>query len=163
MVRPTINSEKHFVPRPLLTVPENTVQNIKICEAVEDPSTGAECRIGAVVKAVHVELWYIGSSAQPIFQVSTLEKISSGADDVLSAEMSDLNKYRNKKNILNTSQGLVGDSNTNPIPVFRDWYKIPKGKQRFGLGDKLVLNVAARGEANNDLEVCGMFIYKEYF
>ncbi len=162
-MKPTINSEKHMRTVSLSTVAENTVFSVRIAEAVADPSTSANVRIGAIVKAVHVEMWYLGSSSQPIFHVSTVEKISSGQDSPTSAEMSDLHAYKNKKNILETSQGLVGDNNTNPIPVFRHWIKIPKGKQRMGLGDSLYLNIAARGEANNDLEVCGMVIYKEYF
>ncbi len=162
-MRPTINSEKHYHPRSLQQVDENTVVTMVIANAVISPADGSEVRVGSVLKAVHVEMWYLGSSAQPVFQVSTVEKLPSGLENPTSAQMSDLHKYPNKKNIFQTSQGLVGDSNSNPIPVYREWIKIPKGKQRMGLGDRLVLNVAARGEANNDLEVCGMFIYKEYF
>ena len=108
-------------------------------------------------------MWYLGSSAQPVFHVSTVEKLTSGASEMTSVQASLLNEYPNKKNIFQTSQGLIGDANTNPIPVFREWIKIPKGKQRMGLGDKLVLNIAARGEAANDIEVCGFYIYKEQF
>ncbi len=162
-MRPTINSEKHFHARSLITVAEDTVLNLTMVEAVRDPTTGNQVRVGANVKAIHVEMWYVGSSAQPVFQVSIVEKRVGDGVDITSAQMSDLHLYPNKKNIFETSQGLVGDSNSNPIPVFRHWIKIPKGKSRMGLGDKLVLSIAARGEAQNDLEVCGMFIFKEYY
>ncbi len=162
-MRPTINSEKHFQPISLFTVDENTVTSSPILTAVQNASTSNQVRVGAVVKAIWVELWYLGSSAQPIVQISTVEKIVGDGDTITSAQMSDLHNYPNKKNILKTSQGLVGDSNTSAVPVFREWIPIPKGKQRMGLGDTIYMNVACRGEANNDLEICGMFIFKEYF
>ncbi len=163
MVRAMINSEKHFVPVTLTTVDGQTAMTFGVAAANADPSVNTQVRIGAIVKAVHVELWYMGSSSQPVFQVSTFEKLVSGQGNPTSAQMSDLHTYPNKKNIFYTTQGLVGDANTNPIPIFRDWIKIPKSKQRIGLGDFLILTVAARGEVDQDLEVCGMMIYKEYF
>ncbi len=163
MVRPTINSEKHMRAISIQTVSDNTATTFKLATAVASPSVSSEVRVGAVIKAVWIELWYMSSAAQPTFQVSTVEKVSSGGPDPTSAQMSALHDYPNKKNILQTSQGLIGDANSNPIPIFRDWVKIPKGKQRIGLGDAIILTVAARGEAGNDIEICGMVIYKEYF
>ncbi len=164
MVRPTINSDKHYRPISLTTVAENSATSFSVVIAKKDVAdVSSEVRTGAVVKAVFVELWYMSSGSQPTFQVSTIEKISSGGPLPTSTQMSDLFTYPNKKNILLTSQGLIGDANSNPIPVFRQWVKIPKGKQRFGLGDQLTVTVAARGEATHDIEVCGMVIYKEYY
>ncbi len=164
MVQPTVNSEKHYRPISLTTVAENTVFNASVVIAKKVVSdVSSEVRTGSVVKAVYVELWMMSSAAQPTFQVSTIQKISSDGDDPTTTQMSDLYTYPNKKNILRTSQGLVGDSNSNPIPIFRDWVRIPKGKQRFGLGDRFVISVAARGETNNDIEICGIAIYKEYY
>ncbi len=152
-----------MVPQSLTTVEENSVVSTIIVTAVANPTDNNHVRVGAIVKAVHVELWYLSSAAQPTFQVSTVEKLVGGSGSATSGQMSDLNTYPNKKNIFETSQGLVGDSNSNPMPVFKHWIKIPKGKQRMGLGDAIVINVAARGEANNDVEICGMYIYKEYY
>jgi len=42
----------------------------------------------------------------------------------------------------------------------RGWYKIPKTKQRFGLGDRLVLQIASQG--TDALDFCGFATYKEY-
>ncbi len=127
------------------------------------PSAPTDVRVGAVVKAVYVEMWYMGSGTQPVFQVSTLEKLSGGAPFMEFTDANTLNAYPNKKNILYLTQGLVGDANSNPIPIFRGWFKIPKGKQRIGIGDQIVFNVNAFGEADQDIEVCGQFTYKEYF
>jgi len=67
--------------------------------------------------------------------------------------------YPNKKNIFFASQGVIGDLTTQAIPVHRGWVKIPKGKQRFGLGDRFAMTVAATGA---EIEFCGMSTYKEY-
>ena len=163
MVRPTINSEKHINQRSLVTIDSGTIANINIAAATESPSAPSEVRIGASIKACYVEMWYVGSSSQPVIQTSTLEKKVAGVDSMTQVQSQLLDDYPNKKNILFSSQGIVGDANTNPVPLLRGWYKIPKGKQRFGQGDSLVLNISAIGEAQNDLEICGLFIFKEYF
>ena len=77
------------------------------------------------------------------------------------SDITSMNSYANKKNILYTTQGVLGDTNSNPIPAMRGWFKIPKGKQRFGLGDKLNLNITSL--TADGMENCGIFIYKEYF
>ncbi len=162
-MRPTINTEKHYFQQSLTTVEENTVFSTNILVANANPTGPNHVRIGAIVSAIFVEIWMLSSSAQPTFQICTVEKIVAGGDRPTSAQMSVLHDYPNKKNILFSSQGLVGDANSNPIPVLRQWIKIPKGKQRFGNEDAMILNVAARGEANNDVQICGEFVYKEQF
>jgi len=163
MVRAMIHSEKHIVPRSLLTVDAQTILQFNIATAVAQPTQQNHVREGAIVKAVWVELWYIGSSSQPVVQVSSFEKLIGGADEMTFSESQVMNDYPNKKNLLKISQGIVGDANSNPVPVFREWIPIPKGKQTQGLGDKLLVNVSGLGEMSNDLEICGLFIYKEYF
>jgi len=163
MVRPTINSEKHIVQQTLTTVDAGTIFVTNIVAADENPQFPHQVRIGAIVKAVYVELWYVGSSSQPVIQTSTLEKVVGDGTFMTQPEAQLLDEYRNKKNILYSTQGIVGDANTNPTPLMRGWFKIPKGKQRIGQGDRIVINVAALGEASNDLEICGLFIFKEYF
>ncbi len=162
-MRAQVNSEKHFNPQSLTTINENTASSFVIIDTVSDPTTAAHVRVGASIKAVWLEMWFLGSSAQPVVQISTIEKTSGGQPQPTSAQMSDLHNYPNKKNIFKTSQGLIGEANANPTPVWREWIAIPKGKQRFGLGDRILFTVAARGEANNDVEICGMRIFKEYY
>jgi len=163
LVRPTINSEKHIVQRSLSTIDGQTASTFIVVEADNDLPASRHVRVGAIVKAVYFELWYLGSASQPVVQTTTIEKLPSGLVDPTSVQMSDLNNYPNKKNIFYTTQGLVGDANTNPAPLLRQWIPIPKGKQRMGLGDKIIITIQALAEASNDLEICGVFIYKEYF
>jgi len=85
-----------------------------------------------------------------------VERLPGGATNITDAEFAALHTYANKKNILYMTQGITGDSNTNPTPWIRQWILIPKGKQRFGLNDRLQLNIRAISE---DFEWCGINIY----
>ena len=89
----------------------------------------------------------------------TIEKNAAGAANMTAAQSVALHAYPNKKNILYTTQGLSAGSVSNPQPVVRQWIKIPKGKQRFGLGDRLTINILATA---TNLQFCGQFIYKSY-
>ncbi len=160
MVRPTINSEKHYAQRSVTTIEFGTVTNFVIASAVAAPSTPTHVRVGATIKAVFVEMWSNGTDAQQTSTIQVLEKLVGTQPFMVAADITDLHDYGNKKNCLQVSQGLIGDSNSNPMALFRGWINIPKGKQRFGLGDRLVLNLIG---LTSDLDVCGLFIYKEYF
>ena len=161
MVRPAINSEKHIVQVSLTNVTALDVGTQNVCVAVASPGTSpTEVRIGSVVKAVYIELWLLGAGQQPNTSATIIYKVENNPTPITFSEMQNLEAYTNKKNILEMHQGLVGDANTNPSPFYRGWIKIPKGKQRIGLGDAIKLTVSAITE---DLQFCGVFIYKEYF
>ena len=114
---------------------------------------------GATVKAAFVEMWLLDSSNDGSFIVS-LEKRPALATAMSFAQSNALGTYPNKKNVLYVTQGLSPNNGVgNPVPIIRQWFKIPKGKQRFGLNDKLVLNITNNGL--NNLEFCGFFTYKE--
>ncbi len=160
-MRATINSEKHIRQQSLTPVLETNVLSQNLAVAVANPSGGnTQVRIGAVIKAVYVELWIIADSMTTGSFTFTIEKLVSGQDTIASGEMDTLHTYENKKNIFYITQGVSGDQNSNPIPIIRQWIKIPKGKQRWGLGDSLVINFKANV---SDHQICGNFIYKEYY
>ncbi len=160
-----INSVKHFVQHFLTTIVGASVVNLTLVDAVVASAvdTPEEVLEGSVIKAVWVEIWVIGQGAEGVtsaFGVS-LEKLPAAATPMTSAQSLALMTYPNKKNILYTTQGVVGsDIGANAVPILRQWFAIPKGKQRFGLGDKLVLNLANVGPTN--YQSCGVFIFKEY-
>ncbi len=159
-MKPVITSKKHYVQATLFTIGGTSIENIVIVDSKADPTLANDVLEGSIVKACFVEIWIQGSANQPgTFQVS-IEKVPSGLGLMTNVDSSVLYTYSNKKNILFTSQGIVGDANSNPIPIIRGWYKIPKGKQRFGLGDRLVLNV--NNITVDDFEACGIFVFKEY-
>ncbi len=116
---------------------------------------------GSLVKQCHVEIWIKSNAAaggNAKFQ-GILEKVPAGATSITFTQMNNLMTYPNKKNILYSTQGILGDLSTQSIPIMRDWYAIPKGKQRFGLDDRLILTISA---TTADIRRCGLFIFKEW-
>ncbi len=112
---------------------------------------------GAVVKAVYVEYWISGVTVDKTAQWIILKRPALVAAPTF-AEMSNLGSYANKKNILNSGQGLA-PTNGNVMNIYKGWIKIPKGKTRFGLKDSLQLVVAANG---TNVNLCGLTTFKEY-
>jgi len=160
-MRPRVHTEKHLRQVPVDTLPGGTAINIVIANVVAVPTDNAvDVREGATISACYVEMWITADMAQPGSTTLIIEKVQSGLTGATSVEMSSLHTYENKKNIFFTTQGLTGDSNANPIPFIRGWYKIPKSKQRFGRGDSLVLSIRSNLE---NLNHCGLMIYKEQY
>jgi len=160
-MKPIIHSTKHIVQVPISQIATGVRENILIFSAVESTVANAATEVeeGAVVKAVFIEMW-LQNSANLGHSIVVLEKISQGQNGPSFAEMAALFTYNNKKNILFTHEGLTSNDGVgNPIPVIRQWFKIPKGKQRFGLGDRLTLSIS--NPSSNNLDRCGMMIFKE--
>ncbi len=160
-MRPVINTEKHYVHKTLSTVLAGATDNIVIVAASAVPGgTATAVREGAVIKAVFIEMWVRTNDTSPGATSITLYKKTGGDTSMTATEAADLNSYDNKKNVLYHTQGLINDQDSSAIPFIRQWFKIPKGKQRFGLADVLILNVFAQALDNN---ICGFFTYKEQY
>ncbi len=162
MVRPMVHSTKHYVQvtfSTALTVARNSETLITSVQSTV-ANLGNEVAEGASIKAVYIEMWVAGSTIDQFF-TAIVAKLPSGLTTPSFAEMTDLFTWENKKNIFYTTQGLASSDNVGPpVAILRGWIKIPKSKQRFGLGDKLVFVVASRGDA--DINYCGFATYKEY-
>lgn len=163
MVAP-INSIKHFVHHSPATVVAGAVTSIVLVNAVVAPAvaTTADVIQGAIVKAVYIEVWIGGNTANATSSFNvTVEKRVANAPAMTFTQSVNLQSYPNKKNILYTTQGIIGpvSSGGGTTPIIRDWIKIPKGKQRFGLNDEFVINLS---NITNDMIACGIFIFKEY-
>ncbi len=159
-----INSIKHYVHRTNVGVATGALQSNIISESVVAPATANAFSVkeGAIIKAVYVELWLIHvGAASTVSQVAIiLEKKPGNGTDMTAAQALNLGAYPNKKNIFYVSQGLLTSREVGgPIPLIRQWILIPKGKQRQGLDDQIILHVAPVGATAN---VCGIFTYKEY-
>jgi len=160
-MRATINSVKHIRQVPIDTTTGGAVKIIKLVESVEIPAGAtADVRQGAVVKAIYIELWLQSVDTTVGSQTTMLEKVSGGQPDATFAQMAALHDYPNKKNVFYITQGLTAEFGANPVAILRTWVKIPKGKQRFGLGDKLQLTLSANLQG---LKHCGLAIFKEYY
>ncbi len=162
MVRPMVHSTKHYVHYPIDQVGAGLLQSIRLCVAVESTAAnlGDEVEEGSSLKAIFVELWLQNQGNLGEF-ICTLTKTPENSTGPTFVESANLFTYTNKKNVLYTTQGLTSnDAISGPVPVMRGWYKIPKSKQRFGLGDSIRLNIA--NVSANDLNRCGFSTYKEY-
>jgi len=159
-LRQIVNSKKHYVQVSLATITGGSSVVTNIVVAADIPGTSnAEVPVGAVVKAVFVEMWLRSTELSPGTVLVSLVKCPD-AQTITFADHTNLNDYANKKNVLYHTQGLSNENSTGATPFMRGWFKIPKGKQRFGLGDTLRLIVTSQAAIDN--VQCGFFTYKEY-
>ncbi len=159
-MRPIIHSKKHYVQTSLSTVTTGAETGTIVALSVETPTAVTHVEEGSSVKAIFWEIWVIGSVSAQFFTI-IFAKYPGGVNDATITEMAALSDWDNKKNILYCTQGLASnDGIAAPIPIFRDWIKIPKGKQRMGLGDSFKFQVASRG--SDDIIHCGFNTFKEY-
>ncbi len=158
-----ITSIKHYVHHPQSGVASGAVLTFSVATSVVAPASANAFNVvqGSVIKAVFIEFWVfsIGADVETSFTVS-VEKIPSGLLPMTFAESINLGAYENKKNILYVTQGLVGSRGSgSPVPIIRQYFKIPRGKQRMGLGDRIVVNLSSVGQT---MQICGITTYKEY-
>ncbi len=163
MVAP-INSIKHYVQFSTNTLAAATALAHVLVDAVVAPATSNTFDVeeGSIVKAVFLELWLspIGTSGQTGQQQLIIEKVPANQASVTLAQSVTLMAYPNKKNIFYHTQGIIGVAQDGQaVPIIRNWFMIPKGKQRMGFGDRIVATLVAGAEP---LQNCGFSTYKEY-
>ncbi len=162
MVRPMVHSTKHYVQFPINGILTGIREvNLTITAVVSTAATNAnQIAEGSSVKAVYFEMWLQNTGDLGEF-IATITKDMENLSGPTFAEHAALFTYTNKKNVLWTSQGLTSnDGVSGPVNIIRGWVKIPKSKQRFGLGDRLNLNIS--NVSANNLNRCGLAIFKEY-
>ncbi len=162
-MRPRVHVEKHIVQRSLFTVAAGAIDNFVIADARQLPSATApsEVREGCTISAVYIEMWIQSDDTALGSSIVTMEKLSgSGSGTMTAADSALLNGYDNKKGVLYTQQGLTPTSIQFPMATIKGWFKIPKGKQRFGLEDRIILNVHGQ---SNGLSACGFALFKEQY
>ncbi len=159
-MRAPIHSIKHYTQTPATGVASAAILAITLVSAIAKGAARAspfEIEEGAIIKAVWVEYWV--KADNPNFTVSgCVLKTPANVAKPTAVDMANIGSYANKKNILEFHQGLA-PSGDQTLALFRQWFKIPKGKQRFGLLDKLSLIVHFAGSAG---DICGFATYKEY-
>ncbi len=163
-MRAIIKSKKHIFQISQSTVAQAAVANTTLVTAAEGTSTTPDgVEEGAIVKACYVEYWVSQDSASVVgsYTVALYKSPGSGVLST-SGDLAALHDWDNKKNTLFTAQGLLTPNDGGQVPVLRGWYKIPKGKQRFGLGDRLVIAVRNNNATAIDINFCGLAIFKEY-
>ncbi len=146
------------------TIAQSAVEDTNLIVAKEAQSTvPTEIEEGAIVKAVYIEYWLGNQSSTVVGSYTTIVvKVPGGSNPADAGKMAALHDYTNKKNILFTSQALVPPTDGGQVNVIRAWIKIPKGKQRFGLNDKLFITTRNNNSTSVVINFCGFAIYKEY-
>ncbi len=159
MPRNIVQYVKHYVQHTLQQVATGTViTNVEVrAEPIASVANANHVSEGSIVDAIFLEYWISGTFNIGSFVVM-VEKSQAQLSVPAFTEMAALHNYENKKNILFVSQGLMAEDNANPMPVLRQWIKIPRGKQRFGLEDELRVSLASLGA--EDLQFCGFATYK---
>ncbi len=162
MVAP-INSIKHYVHSATFTVASGVRASIVVVDAVAAPANATSLQVleGSIVKAIYLEYWVTGDDVSGTVSqfLLAIEKAPSNVSAMSATNATNLGAYTNKKNIFYTTQGILNSSiDSGSVPVIRQWILIPKGKQRMGLGDRLVVTLNAVGK----LRACGIATYKEY-
>ncbi len=160
MVAP-INTVKHYVGQPKFVVALGTATTLEIANVVAAPvnTNREDVSEGSMIKSVHYEYWISGETGAATQFVLTIEKSPSNALNPTFADMLNLGGYANKKNILYTTQGIVVGTGAQSVPIIRDWLLVPKGKQRMGQEDRILVTIATVDTA---LSICGISTYKEY-
>ncbi len=165
MVAP-INSIKHYVQQTNAALASGTIRNQVLVDAVTVAAAGAnafDVEEGSLVKAVFLDFWCLGTGVvDSNSQINAIiEKVPANQAAVTAAQIVNLGAYPNKKNILNSFQGNQGAqiAGHQALPYLRGWQLIPKGKQRMGLGDRIVMSILSSGNA---IAICGQSTYKEY-
>ncbi len=161
MVRPMVHSTKHYVQQSIGTVVVGTNANTTLVTGVAVAAKDAvsEVEEGSTVKAIYLELWIRSAAVAAASFTFAFFKLPSGAGFPSETELAALGNWDNKKNILYTSQGLINDVDSSALNLFKGWIKIPKGKQRIGLGDNIGWSLRTVGQS---LNFCGFSLYKEY-
>ncbi len=159
-----VNSNKHFVPYTIATTASGALRDTVLIDTVAKGAARAntfDVEEGCKIFGSYIEYWLngIGSSGNEVQFVIVIVLLKSGALAPTVSNMLNLQSYENKKNVLYTTQGVLGSVNNQSVPLIRDRIKIPKGKQRFGLGDSLHLVMTPVGAS---IKSCGIAVYKEF-
>lgn len=158
-MRPRVNTTKHYFHNPSGVVTSGIRANVPLVNVVAQGAAIAfavDVFEGSVVEAVYVEFWISGVTLDKT-ATWCIMKLPAGAALPTFAEMANLGSYDNKKNILNAGQGIP-PTGGNVMNIYKGWIKIPKGKQRFGLGDSLEFVISAVG---TNVNLCGLVVFKD--
>jgi len=160
-LRPMIHSKKHYVQESIGTTTAGSVTSIDIALSVAPDVEAAVNHVleGSSIKAVFVEMWLRSAAAAGSSGQLIVYKLQGGANSPTATEMAALGDWDNKKNIFYTTMGLFNNVDSLATPSVRQWIKIPRSKQRMGLGDQIRMSFLATGQTLNH---CGFFTYKEY-
>lgn len=158
-----VTAVKHYHQTSLSSVTNGAIATINHVNAVQPPDANASNEVveGAIVKAIYLEYWLQNSSTSIGSFTAGLYKLPGVGTQMGTADAAALFNWDNKKNLLFVTQGLAPSNDTQQLNLIRQYVKIPKGKQRMGLNDKLVWFIR-NNNGTDDINYCGFSTYKEY-
>ncbi len=161
-MRPVVHSRKHYVQTSLSTILGSAKSDVILVQAIEQGASASVSSVteGAIVKAVYIEEWLRAGDTVGGSFIGCLYKNPGGSVPFTTTELAAMGDAENKKNVFYFTQALVNDQDADAVPLAKNWFKIPKSKQRFGMGDRLIWTIFAQGAI--DLHRCGFSTYKEY-
>ncbi len=156
-----VHSTKHYVQQSIGTTVPGTNTNTTFAHAVAivNKNQVFEVEEGCSIKAVYVELWVRSAATAAASFTFVICKRPGSEPHPTDANLAALGDWENKKNVFYCCQALTNDVDSTAIALYKGWVKIPKGKQRMGLGDELSWSLRAVGQSIN---FCGFVTYKEY-
>ncbi len=159
-MRPKIHTRKHYVQESLSTITAGVRKTTELVEAVAVAAKVSPDHIeeGSTVGAIFLQFWYTTNDTSAGTVICIVEKLQAGVSGITAGAMAALDVYPNKKNIFYTFMGLSNPKGGVAMPIVNKWIKIPRTKQRFGLGDKLTVSILAQTGTG---AICGFTTYKE--
>ncbi len=162
-MKPPINSVKHIVQFSNTDIASAALGVHVMIDAVAKSTVRTatnQVDEGSIIKAVFVEGWLANQSTTNDTQQNYIIcKLPNGVSNPTVTNMLNLQSWENKGNVLYTTQGNLQPNSTPSFPAYKGWISVPKGKQRFKLGDRFASFMTPTG---NTTAHCGMAIYKEY-
>ncbi len=154
-----IKRVKHYQNTPVTVITSGATGQVTLVDAIAEGATRSnsfDVYEGSTIESIYVEFWISGITLDKTATWVIVKRPANVAQPDFT-DMANLGAYSNKKNIFNAGQGIP-PTNGNVMNIYKGWLKIPKGKQRFGLDDKLQLVVSAVG---TNVNLCGLTTFKE--
>ncbi len=155
-----INTLKHIVDRQGGLVATTQVEEILV-SAVDNPTFVTNPQeISNTSNVTHVFLnVQVAATGTAALANVYMFVAKNPAGDLVFPDANAVGKSDLRKHVLHQEM-IMTEKNTTAIPrtLFKGVIKIPRGKQRFGLGDKLIVALLAPGV---NFDYCVQCIYKE--
>ncbi len=155
-----IRSIKHVVDvqGALTTGGQNDV--VPLVDAIDSPTTADvdSVEVASRVSSIYLNVQVYATSEASLANVYMYVMKNPG-NNLTPPAPNAVGAADEKKFIIHQEMRMMGGATTeNPITLFSGVIKIPRGYQRFGFKDRLIINISTPG---NSIDYCFQCIYKE--
>ncbi len=159
-IRPIINSIKN-VENVVFAIAASTnqIRNLAVAGDVHDTAVQNSVIQGSIIKAIWLEFWYYGLSANETNDIVDIYIFKNPGNNLTPPNPGTIGTSNEKKFVFKSWKGLAALKSNGGMPYFwRGWIKIPKRYQRMGTDDRLQLVIRSPTTGN----MCINAIYKWY-